>query len=163
MARRAAGSCLRPDVALRARRRRGGHLPAALAARHRGTAPLSRLLLPADVPPSLRVRRLDDARRLFLVRGPLALRILLGRLGPPPLPPGGPAGRRPGVGPPRRRAPHVPQPRIRLVSPRQNLRAPDAPALRRIYPAVHAVALGMGRRRGSPPRRGLGPRGRDRR
>src|SRR2546422_11169583 len=105
MARRAAGSCLRPDVALRARRRRRGHLPAGLAARHRGTAPLSRLLLSADVPPSLRVRRLDDARRLFLVRGPPALRILLGRLGPPPLPPGGPAGRRPGAGPPRRRAP----------------------------------------------------------
>src|SRR2546425_13127193 len=91
MARRAAGSCLRPDVALRARRRRRGHLPAGLAARHRGTAPLSRLLLSTDVPPSLRVRRLDDARRLFLVRGPSALRILLGRLGPPPLPPGSPA------------------------------------------------------------------------
>src|SRR5438552_7668788 len=102
MARRAAGSCLRPDVALRARRRRRGHLPAGLAARHRGTAPLSRLLLSADVPPSLRLRRLDDARRLFLVRGPPALRILLGRLGPPPLPPGGPAGRRPGVGPDRK-------------------------------------------------------------
>src|SRR2546428_7964725 len=134
MARRAAGSWLRPDVALRARRRRRGHLPAGLAARHRGTAPLSRLLLSADVPPSLRVRRLDDARRLFLVRGPLALRILLGRLGPPPLPPAGPAGRPPGVGPPRRRAPHARHPRVRLVSPREGLRAPAAPARRRRDP-----------------------------
>src|SRR3989475_9696293 len=129
MARRVAGSCLRPVVALRPRRRRRGPLPAGLAARHRGTAPLSRLLLSADVPPSLRVRRLDDARRLFLVGAPPALRILLGRLGPPPLPPGGPAGRRPGVGPPRPRAPHVHHPPIRLGSPRQDLRAPDAPAL----------------------------------
>src|SRR2546428_14085968 len=129
MARRAAGSCLRPDVALRARRRRRGHLPAGLAARHRGTAPLSRLLLSADVPPSLRVRRLDDARRLFLVRGPPALRILLGRLGPPPLPPGGPAGRRPGVGPPRPPGPHVHPPRIPLEAPRHGLRRPLLPAL----------------------------------
>src|SRR5207247_9643646 len=95
MARRAAGSCLRPDVALRARRRRRGHLPAGLAARHRGTAPLSRLLLSADVPPSLRLRRLDDARRLFLVLCPPALRFLLDRLGPPHLPSGSLAGLRP--------------------------------------------------------------------
>src|SRR2546430_9657341 len=127
MARRAAGSCLRPDVALRARRRRRGHLPAGLAARHRGTAPLSRLLLSADVPPSLRVRRLDDARRLFLVRGPPALRILLGRLGPPPLPPGGPAAPPPPLGPPRRPAPPAPQPPIRLLSPPQDLPPPPPP------------------------------------
>src|SRR2546430_16913378 len=140
MARRAAGSCLRPDVALRARRRRRGYLPAGLAARHRGTAPLSRLLLSADVPPPLRVRRLDDARGLLLVRGPPALRSLLRRLGPPPLPPGGPAGRRPGGRPPLPRAPPVHQPRIRRVSPRQDLRAPAAPPLPRVRRARPPLA-----------------------
>src|SRR5438552_15415085 len=97
MARRAAGSCLRPDVALRARRRRRGHLPAGLAARHLGTAPLSVYLLPAYVPSYLCAWQLDDTRRRTVVDATRTNHAIIVGSGPPPLSPRRPASRLPAL------------------------------------------------------------------
>src|SRR5207245_3419663 len=117
VARHPDGGRIRPDVPLPDRRRGRGHLPARLTARRRGAAPLPRLLLPADVSPPVRLRSLDEARRLFLVRRSPAFGGLLGHAWAPRLSPDRSRGGFPTLARGRGRAIAAVGPPLRLVPP----------------------------------------------